>query len=235
MGTVGAIIVSVVAVHLAGAQVTARTIATVSRADVEEALAGEGRSEPSTEPVLDASMVAAEGEDAVAGAEGSIAGSDEGAPSAGGQEPADDRRSSGAGSGTRAAQASDDHGTTAGSGDSVESGRTASTEASGSESRSDGGTGGEGVKPSGTEDEGGEPSATTTVAATATYTTSSPGGSVVVRCSGAQVALVSSSPKAGYRAEVSDAGPQSVEVHFAGDQADYEIKARCSAGKVQWS
>lgn len=60
---------------------------------------------------------------------------------------------------------------------------------------------------------------------------SSSGGFATVGCRDASIRLVSASPAAGYSMQVSDAGPEKVEVHFTSAGADSTIEAVCVNGQ----
>ena len=59
-------------------------------------------------------------------------------------------------------------------------------------------------------------------------------GTVVARCTGPRVSLVSATPNDGYQVEVGSRGPAEVEVTFKGG-GETQAKARCSAGAPLFS
>jgi hypothetical protein len=61
----------------------------------------------------------------------------------------------------------------------------------------------------------------------------SDGGSIVVRLADGQVSLVSSSPAAGYTAEVHDNGPTRVEVRFSNGETEWRIRVDVANGVLQ--
>jgi hypothetical protein len=82
-------------------------------------------------------------------------------------------------------------------------------------------------------DDNGEDGAVTPVAP-GTQTFASVGGSIVVAVNGSSISLVSSSPAAGFGAEVHDNGPSRVEVRFFGsgtdDDTEWRIRIELGAG-----
>jgi hypothetical protein len=63
-------------------------------------------------------------------------------------------------------------------------------------------------------------------------TFSSAGGSIVVRLSGGAASLVSSSPAAGFSAEVHDNGPTRVEVRFSNGDTEWRIRVDVQNGQL---
>jgi hypothetical protein len=61
---------------------------------------------------------------------------------------------------------------------------------------------------------------------------SSDGGSIVVTFAGGEVSLSSSSPAAGYTAEVHDNGPARVEVRFSNGQTEWRIRVDVVDGQL---
>ena len=59
---------------------------------------------------------------------------------------------------------------------------------------------------------------------------SSVGGSIVVAVNGSSISLVSSSPAAGFGAEVHDNGPTRVEVRFTNGGTEWRIRIELGAG-----
>jgi hypothetical protein len=59
---------------------------------------------------------------------------------------------------------------------------------------------------------------------------SSVGGSIVVAVNGSSISLVSSSPAAGFGAEVHDNGPTRVEVRFTNGGSEWRIRIELGAG-----
>jgi len=60
------------------------------------------------------------------------------------------------------------------------------------------------------------------------------GGTVVARCTGTRVWLLSATPNDGYQVEVGDRGPAEIEVTFKG-RGETQVKARCSVGAPWFS
>jgi hypothetical protein len=61
----------------------------------------------------------------------------------------------------------------------------------------------------------------------------SDGGSIVVRLADGEVSLVSSTPAAGYSAELHDNGPTRVEVRFSNGETEWRIRVDVANGELQ--
>jgi len=213
LGTIVAITVSVVAVRIAGAQVTARHSAPLSTAGVADAVAEERAS--ATDP-LDAVVddgLAVTGDVALGGSSDGSGSSDSGSGSSG--------SGSGSSSGGSSDGVVDDHGGT----------RTPSVTSAPSGGSDSSGSGGGGSGGGGSDD---EVTTTTKASAAATFTKSTTGGAVTVRCVGDTVSLLSVTVAGGWSKEVSGSGPQEVEVSFHSGDSEITVRARCSAGVVDW-
>ena len=227
LGTIVAITVSVVAVRIAGAQVTARHSAPLSTAGVADAVAEERAS--ATDP-LDAVVddgLAVTGDVALGGSSDGSGSSDSGSGSSGSGSGSSGSGSgsSGSGSGSSSGGSSDgvvdDHGGT----------RTPSVTSAPSGGSDSSGSGGGGSGGGGSDD---EVTTTTKASAAATFTKSTTGGAVTVRCVGDTVSLLSVTVAGGWSKEVSGSGPQEVEVSFHSGDSEITVRARCSAGVVDW-
>ena len=89
-------------------------------------------------------------------------------------------------------------------------------------------------RPSGTADPTGSPSPEPTVSESAAEPTviTTPGGTVVARCSSdGRVEVVSWSPAQGFRVDNAERGPaREVEIEFESGDDDIEVKVRCING-----
>ena len=65
---------------------------------------------------------------------------------------------------------------------------------------------------------------------TGTQAFSSVGGSIVVSVNGSSISLASSSPAAGFGAEVHDNGPTRVEVRFTSGGTEWRIRVELGSG-----
>ncbi len=65
---------------------------------------------------------------------------------------------------------------------------------------------------------------------TGTQSFSSVGGSIVVSVNGSSISLASSSPAAGFGAEVHDNGPSRVEVRFSNGGSEWRIRVELGSG-----
>lgn len=210
-GTVTAVLISIVAIHLAGSKVTSRPIDVVSKQGVEDALVGDATvlvRDPDTDDTADSVASDDLG--------GSASGSDDSSGS--GSRSGSDESSSGSGSG-------DDGESSSGSG----SGGGGSGDSGGSSGGSSGST-------TTTVHEDSD-SPTTTAAPSSPVSKTVSGNTVTIRCTGDTIALVSSTAASGFAKEIDKNGPQEVSVQFANHQTDaeVEIQARCSNGSVTWS
>lgn len=57
------------------------------------------------------------------------------------------------------------------------------------------------------------------------------GGRVTASCTGSRVALESASPADGWRVEVGNRGPETVEVTFKRAESEVQVRARCNGGE----
>ncbi len=214
-GTVTAVLISIVAINLAGSKVTTRSISTVSRSGVEQALIGDAAvlvrddgAEITSETTVDDDL----------GSSGSGRDDSSGSGSEGGSGSSQGGSSSGSGS-------SDDGGSKSGSG------------SDGGGSGDDGGSGGSGGGSATTTTEHEHSNAPTTTAAPSNPVSRTvSGNTVTVRCTGDTIALVSSTAASGFTRVIDKGGPQEVSVQFTNRQTDaeVEIQARCSGGSVKW-
>lgn len=213
VGTATAVLISVMAINLAGSKVTTRSIETVSKSGVEQALIADA-----AVVVRDDSGEASSDTSAVDDHGGSGSGSDE---------------SSGSGS----SRGSSSGGSSSGSGSSDDGGSTGGSGSDGSGSGDDGGSGGGGSATTTTTEQEHDETPTTTAVPSSPVSRTVSGNTVTVRCTGDTIALVSSSAASGFTKEIDKSGPQEVSVQFANHQTDaeVEIKAKCSGGSVSWS
>jgi len=216
-GTAGAVAVAVLALTVAGAKVTTRPIASLSRDRVEQATAGGDPAFPATE------------ESSTTTAVGRVA--DTGQSSGSGVATSGSDRSGTAGS-TDGGSGTD--GPSVGSGPRAGSPEGGSGPTPGSSGGSAGGPG-SGSSGGGSRSDGGHGGTTTTVGASTPVSQSSPGGSVTVQCSGNAVALVSATPAPGYTRVIDKADGSDVRIEFLKGDSQSRIEARCSAGAVHWS
>ena len=212
VGTIAAVAVSVVAVNLAGAQVTTRPIAEVSRSGVVQALAGDAT-------VLsrdDGNEVAAQVDPAAGVTDGTDA---QGRSTTGGSGSADRAASDGS-------SGSDDGG---GSGGGPGSG-------GGSGGSGDSTPPGDSGTPTTTEHEHDATTTTTTATPSSPVSRTVSGNTVTIRCTGDSIALVSTTAATGFTKKIDKTGPQQIRVQFTNAQteADIEIEAECSHGVVDW-
>jgi hypothetical protein len=117
---------------------------------------------------------------------------------------------------------------------SVEPGGASSP--SGGESASGGtGTGGGGSDGSGESGGGPGPSPTTVPSSSTPVSTtySTAGGTVTASCTGSTIRLVSASPSSGFTMQVSDAGPEQVQVKFRSATQEFEVQLGCVGGRPQ--
>ena len=62
-----------------------------------------------------------------------------------------------------------------------------------------------------------------------TYSTG--GGTLTASCTGSTIRLVSASPASGFTMQVSDSGPEQVQVKFRSAQHEFEIQLQCVGGR----
>jgi hypothetical protein len=231
-GTAGAVAVAVLALTVAGSKITTRPIASLSRAGVEQASAGEDPAFPTTGESSTTTVIGRI--DGTGPGSGTGSGSESGRSGGPGTATDDGGVRGGSGSGPTpggsgpASGGSDDGTGTAsgGSGGSPGGPGSGSGSGSGSPGAPGGGSGGDG---------GHGGTTTTTVGSSAPVSRSSAGGTLTVRCSGDRVALVSATAAAGYTNVIDKNDGSDVRVEFVQGENRVRVEARCSAGAVQWS
>ena len=215
-GTVTAVLISIVAIHVAGSKVTTRPIDVVSKKGVEDALIGDAT-------VLVRDQGGHDTTDSVAADDHGGSGSASGDPSGSDASSGSDSGGSGSGSGSR-----DDGGS---------SGGGSGSGGGGSGSGDSGGSGGGGSDSTTTTHQEHSGSPTTTAAPSNPVSKTVSGNTVTIRCTGDAIALVSSTADPAFTKQVDKSGPGEVSVQFTNRQTDneVEIQARCSHGSVTWS
>ena len=98
-----------------------------------------------------------------------------------------------------------------------------------------GGSGGGGTDGSGESGGGHGPSPTTLPSSSAPVSTtySTAGGTVTASCTGSTIRLVSASPSSGFTMQVSDSGPEQVQVKFRSATQEFEVQLGCVGGRPQ--
>lgn len=200
-GTIVASLMATTAVAMVGDRVTTREVATVSKQQVEDALAEQRATAPDT-TVVDP-----------------VVGVDE-APPADSPDTTAAPAAAGSDERSRPSVAADGSGD---AGDRGESGGGATPEPV-----PPGGSGGGGDEHHGDDDGGGPPPAPAPTSVSRTF--SSEGGSVGVRCTGSSASLLSASPSSGWTVEVDAAGPSQIDVRFRRADHESRVRASCVAG-----
>jgi hypothetical protein len=74
------------------------------------------------------------------------------------------------------------------------------------------------------------PAPTTTTVPSTIKSFGSVAGTITVRCTGDSIALVSAAPQSGYTTDVSERGPDEVDVDFTSSSHEYSMQAVCHNG-----
>jgi len=222
-GTAMAMLLATLAVQVAGAKVTQRPAATVSRSQIDAEIARRGPASsgdgtgagsvgpsaagPATDPPASGGDVAVGGDPATTADPGGAAAPSTAAPSVSSPgKPTTPVTSTSAGPSGKASTTA----TQPSAATTTPAPTTASTRAAPS--------------PSPTT------SPPTTAASVTEQTFVLTGGSVRVRCTGAAAQRLSSNPASGYTMDIRSSGPQQVEVRFDGAEHRSELKASCTGG-----